>query len=277
MGDDEKDHRLVRTLSRTLRHYWLWGAVVLVGVTVFAQWPGTYAATSHSLLRGLCAQTPSHTFMLNGELLPFDARMTGIYGGLLMTVVWLAVRGRMFRSGDIPLPVMAFLALLVGVMAVDGFNSLFTDLQLAQVYPPTNIGRLVSGYGAGVALGVVLCWLVAASAWRISRPLPGVSSLRELMIPMAGLAIYGPIVVFGPDWMLLPVTAFLVVAAWLTTTLLMLVIVLLAFRYENQISSFRALHVPVAIAATMGVVAMLLLAGGRFWLERSLGISNAMM
>ena len=265
------------TLPQTLRHYWLWVAVVLVGLALFVQWPGNYASTSHSLLHGLCAQTPSHTFMLNGEPLPFDARMTGIYGGLLITVVGLAVRGRVFYSGDIPVPVMASLGLLVSVMAVDGFNSLFTDLGIGQVYPPTNVGRLVTGYGAGMALGVALCWLVAASAWRISRPLPGVATLRELAIPIVGLSIYGPLVVLGPDWMLLPVTACLVVSAWLTTTLLMLVIVLLAFRIEERISSIRALHVPVAIAALLGVVAMLVLAGGRFWLERTLGISHALM
>lgn len=265
------------TLPQILRHYWLWVAVVLMGLVVFTQVPGGYASTSHSLLHGLCAQTPSHTFTLNGEPLPFDARMTGIYGGLLITVLGLTIQGRMFHSGEIPRLVVACLGLLVAAMAVDGFNSLFTDLQVGQLYAPTNIGRLITGYGTGVALGVVLCWLVAASAWRMSRPVPGVSSLRELLLPMAGLAVYGPLVVLGPDWIHLPVTAFLVVSAWLTMTLIMLVIVLLAFRIEDQIRSIRALHVPVAISAMLGICAMLLLAGGRFWLERTLGISNVLM
>ena len=264
-------------LPHTLRHYWLWFAVALAGVTVFVQAPGGYASTSHSLLHGLCAQTPSHTFMLGGEPLPFDARMTGIYGGLLTTVLGLALRGRVFRSGDIPGTVRTFLGLLIAVMAVDGFNSLFTDLGIGQLYVPTNVGRLVSGYGAGMALGVGLCWLVAASTWRMSRPLPGVASLREFISPLAGLAIYVPVVILGPDWALLPVTAFLVVSAWLTMSLMMLVIVLLAFRIEDEITSIRALHVPVAISAMLGMCAMLLLAGGRFWLERTLGISNALM
>lgn len=264
-------------LPHSLRHYWLWVGIVAVGLVAFVQFPGEYTATSHSLLHGLCAQTPSHTFMLGGEPLPFDARMTGIYGGLLITVIALAVSGRVMCSGDIPRRVIWALGLLVGAMAVDGFNSLFTDLRIGQLYAPTNIGRLVTGYGTGMALGVVLCWLVAAAIWRIGRPVPAVRSIRNLIVPAAGIMIYGPLVVFGPGWMLLPVTALLVLSAWLTMTLLMLVIVLLAFRIEDRIGSVQSLHVPVAIAAMLGISAMLLLAGGRFWLERTLGISNALM
>lgn len=265
------------TLPQTARHYWLWIAVAAIGLGVFVLSPGGYTSTSHSLLHGLCAQTPSHTFMLDGEPLPFDARMTGIYGGLLVTVLVLAVRGRVFCSGDVPVPVMSVLGLLVGAMAVDGFNSLFTDLQIGQLYAPTNIGRLVTGYGTGIALGVALCWLVAASAWRMSKPEPGIRTLRGLLVPAGGLALYIPVVLLGPGWMLLPVTVVLVVSAWLTMTMLALVIVLLAFRIEEGIGSLRALHVPVAVSAMLGICAMLTLALGRFWLERTLGISNALM
>ncbi len=265
------------TFPDTLRHYWLWIAVLVVGLAVFVQAPGTYTSTSHSLLHGLCAQTPSHTFIINGEPLPFDARMTGIYGGLLITILALASRGRLFRSGDLPVPVITTLGLLVGAMAIDGFNSLFTDLQIGQLYAPTNILRLMTGYGTGMALGVALCWLVSTSAWRMSKPEPGMRSIRDLLPPLGGLALYAPVAALGPDWMLLPVTAFLVVSAWLTMTMLALVIVLLAFRIEDQIGSIRALHVPVAISALLGICAMLVLAGGRFWLERALGISNALM
>lgn len=263
--------------SRMIRDYWLWLLVVAVGTVAFIQSPGGYPSTSRALLHGLCAQTPSHTFTFDGVRLPFDARMTGIYGGLLITTMVLVARGRLFCSGDVPRAVIVALAILICGMAIDGINSLFTDLQIGHPYQPNNITRLVTGYGAGMSLAAALCWLVSASAWRMSRPEPAVRTTMDLAPSVAGFAIYGALILYGPDWLLLPLTMLLVLSAWLTMTLLMLVIVLFVFRIEDQIRSIRALHVPVAIAALLGICAMLTLAGGRFWLERTLGISNAMM
>ena len=263
--------------STTVREFWLWILVVTVGSLVFFQSPGGYSSTSRAILHGLCAQTPSHTFTFNGERLPFDARMTGIYGGLLITTIVLAARRRLFCSGDVPRPVIVGLAFLVGLMAVDGFNSLLSDLGIRHLYRPNNIARLITGYGAGIALAVALCWLVSASAWRMSRPVPGVKTIHDLGLPVAGIAMYGALILLGPGWLHGPLTVLLVVSAWLTMTLLMLVVVMLVFRIDDRIRSIRELHVPVAIAAILGICTMLLLAGGRYWLEQTLGISNAMM
>ena len=38
---------------------------------------------AHAFLHGICAQRPSHSLQVGDELLPFDARMTGIYTGFL--------------------------------------------------------------------------------------------------------------------------------------------------------------------------------------------------
>lgn len=263
--------------SSTIRDFWLWILVFVVGAVAFIQAPGQYTATSHSLLHGLCAQTPSHTFTFNGERLPFDARMTGIYGGLLITTVVIAARRCLFCSGDVPRPVLMTLGLLVGLMAIDGFNSLCTDLRVGQLYEPSNIGRLITGYGAGMSLGVALCWLVSASAWRMSRPVPAIGTVRDLAAPLAGLGVYAALIVTSSGWLLGPMTMLLVFSAWVTMTMLMLVIVMLVFRIDDRIRSVRSLHVPVAIAGLLGISAMLVLAGGRYWLERTLGISNALM
>lgn len=274
---DEKDNVRLKALSNRIRDFWLWILVVALGTVVFFQTPGGYSSTSHALLHGLCAQTPSHTFTFNGERLPFDARMTGIYGGLLITVAVLAIRRRLFCSGDVSRPVVTALGGLVVAMGIDGFNSLLTDLMIGQLYQPGNVARLITGYGAGIALAVALSWLVSASAWRMSRPVPPMSGASDLAASLAGLALYAVTVLFGPGWLHGPLTMFLVFSAWLTMTMLMLVLVMLVFRIEDQIRSAAALHVPVAIAALLGICAMLVLAGGRFWLERTLGISNAMM
>src|SRR4051794_37245567 len=59
---------------------------------VAAPWP--IAEKLYAVVHGLCAQRQSHSFALGGTYLPFDARMAGIYSGTLITVVFLAARGR---------------------------------------------------------------------------------------------------------------------------------------------------------------------------------------
>ncbi len=263
-------------LNDLIRRYWLWGAVAVVAIVAFLSAPGDYGATATAILHGLCAQTPSHTLHFGDRPLPFDARMTGIYGGLFVTIATLAGRGTLLRHGDPPPNIIAFLGVLVGAMAIDGTNSLMTDLGVWHPYMPTNAMRIATGYGAGVALGVALGWLLASSLWRMSSPDVAVGKLVDLRIPAVGLGVYGALLILRPEWLHLPVSLLLVASAWLTVSLLMLVIVLLVSRLDAGVRRFEQLHVPVAVAALLAISVMLALAGARFWVERTLGITNAM-
>jgi hypothetical protein len=136
--------------------------------------------------------------------------------------------------------------------------------------------RIATGYGAGVALGVALGWLLASSLWRMSSPDVAVGKLVDLRIPAVCLGVYGALLILRPEWLHLPVSLLLVASAWLTVSLLMLVIVLLVSRLDAGVRRFEQLHVPVAVAALLAISVMLALAGARFWVERTLGITNAM-
>jgi hypothetical protein len=59
--------------------------------------------------------------------------------------------------------------------------------------------------------------------------------------------------------------------------MLALVIVLLVFRLDSVIRRPHELHIPVATASMLALLIMIGLASLRFWMERTLGISNAMM
>jgi uncharacterized membrane protein len=273
-------HANLAVLNRAterIRAYWLWGAVLLIGAVAFFGSPAGYAATSHAVLHGLCAQTPSHTITMGGQLLPFDSRMTGIYGGFLFTLGTLLWRGRFFRYGNPPRRVIVALTGLMTLMAADGFNSFLTDLGLWHPWPPANALRVITGFGCGIALAVALSWLVASSVWNLGSRDAGVMSLRDLIVPVAWLAPFGLVLWTGPGWAHLPTTVFLVLSAWITVTLLVLVIILLTFRIDARILAGRQLHVPVAMAALLAISVMMGLAGARFWAEHWLGISNAMM
>ena len=99
-----------------------------MAILVFLALPWSVAHKAHLMLHGLCAQSPSHTYAFGGQLLPFDARMTGIYTGYLVTTLVLAVQGRRSFPGPHPRRESVILTLFGGAMAVIGFNSTLNDL-----------------------------------------------------------------------------------------------------------------------------------------------------
>jgi len=268
----ERRSTLVAPLASLVRTFWLWAAIVVAGALAFLAFPGAWGVKAHSVLHGLCAQTPSHTFTFGGNALPFDARMTGIYGGTIVTFAWLAIDRRLRFYGNPPRRVIVALATCVVAMGVDGVNSLLKDLGLWHPYPPENTLRLLTGFGTGVALAVILAWLLASSMWNFSRNKPVVRSFADLRGVAFGGMIFGAAVLSGWSPLFVPLSALLMASAWLTLSILMLVVVLLGLRIDERIRRMEDLHVPGAVAAALGLLAMLALAGGRYWLERVIGI-----
>jgi len=267
---------MTNTLVRSVRTYWLWYAILAAGMLAFAAAPGEFSAKSRTVLHGLCAQTPTHSFAFDGRLLPFDGRMTGIYAGSLFTLGYLLMRGRLLAWGNPPLRTVVVLAGFVVVMAVDGFNSLFLDLGLWHPYEPQNVLRLVTGFASGITLATVLAWLLGSSIYRVGRREAGIQSFWDLGWIWLAFLPYAAIVVGGPAWAYVPVSVLLMVSAWLTMALLALVVVVLAFQLDERVDRPARLHVPGAAAALLGLALMLALASGRMWLERTLGIPSTL-
>lgn len=247
--------------------------VALGLLVLFLALPGSVEDKAHALLHGLCAQRPSHSLGFGGRLLPFDARMTGIYGGFAVAAGYLLARGRL-RSFRLPGPsVLVVLAGFVGVMGVDGANSLLVDLGLASVYEPDNRLRLATGLTTGTALAVILCFLLATTLWRrndweratVERPRE-LLTISLLQVPVAAVLLSGA----GP--LHAPISLLLVAAATAVVAAMALVVVLLVGRIDRSFDRAADLQGWAAAALVLGVVAMGALAGGRFLLEWAVGV-----
>ncbi len=243
--------------------------VLLVAGFFLAPW--SLEQKAHAALHGLCAQRPSHSFAFDGRHLPFDGRMTGIYGGFLVASLYLAARGR-YRAFGLPRPLtMIALGALVASMAVDGVNSLLLDLRLWHPYEPRNAYRLLTGLGAGVALSAGVCYLLATTLWRSGRPTstvngpPEVGLLALLQAPLA-LAVMS-----GASWLFMPVTLLLLTGATLTVGGLMLVVVVLVSRREGTFVSPRQLEWSATVALLLAVAVMAGIAAARYLLEQVTG------
>lgn len=243
-------------------------AACIVGF-VAAPWP--LAEKAHAVLHGLCAQIPSHTIHMGANALPFDARMTGIYSGVAASMLAIGLRTRFRPSGLPAWPIVAMLALGGVAMAADGFNSLFLDLRYWHPYEPRNWLRVVTGAGAGFALGATLAYLIGASLWADFRN-EAVATWRDLAF---GIVLWAPFgLALWSGWgALYPIVAMLLVVTAVGTICTIAYLMLVLTRAtNNRHVSFADMNIEGAVGIVLGLFVVALLACGRFALEHWFGI-----
>ncbi len=260
-------------VARAFRAWPLVWLLVLSVATLFVViGHDTLASTSRSVLHGLCAQRPSHSFSVGGDLLPFDARMSGIYTGSIATWFVLALRRRLLAGGTPSVWVIAMLGSAVALLAFDGVNALLVDLGMWYPYEPHNVLRFFTGFGTGVALATLEVWLIGSSLWKLSHDRPPWDGLSELWwVPPTAVAALLLILSDRP-WVYPILTVLLLASAWITVSALTLVIVVSVARVERRIDSVHRLQGPVVIGAVAALAVIIGLAQLRFWLEATLGI-----
>lgn len=245
-------------------------AVGLLTAFLYAPWPFEHKA--RAFMHGLCAQRPSHSLRLGRHTLPFDARMTGIYGGFFVTSAYLLVRGR-YRAWRLPTrQTLVTLTLFVAVLGIDGTNALLLDLGLWHPYAPDNRYRIASGLLTGVSLGVGICFMLGTTLWRAGRanqaPVSGISevvAIAALQTPFALLALSGSSTLYVPMTLLLIVSATVVVASLVLVSAVLL-------RYgDRPFASPQQAQGAAAMALLIGVAVIGAMAAGRFLLERLTG------
>lgn len=251
--------------------HWGVGFVSLVTLSLlgFLVAPWSMQDKSLAVLHGLCAQRPSHSFWFGTVRLPFDARMTGIYGGVLVCHLYLLARRRL-RSGALPpMPIILTLALFVVAMAIDGFNSLAADLGLSVLYQPNNALRYLTGALTGTTLGVFLWFLAANILWRADGPArpPILRGWSELLTVLALAGGFGLVAGSGIGAFYEPVALALIVGAVLTLFVMALVVIQLGRHHETLASGLRDLAGPATAALAVAYLFLLVTGGGRFLLE----------
>ncbi|HET7036218.1 MAG TPA: DUF2085 domain-containing protein [Thermomicrobiaceae bacterium] len=258
------------SLARSRRAPWpaLLLALAAGSLAAFLAAPWPLEAKSMAVLHGLCSQHPAYSFWFDGRRLPFESRMTGIYGGCLCVQLTLLARGR-FRAARPPAPaLLAALALGIVAMGLDGLNSTLVDLDAPHLYAPSNGLRYLTGALCGAALAVFLWLLLGAVLWRPdARGERPAARWRDLALAAPPVALFGLAAASG--WA--PLYALLALALMLAAILVLFEFALPAvqlFRLrERGADSLSELAGPALAALLLSYGALLLLGGGRFALE----------
>src|SRR5438309_5688063 len=91
--------------------------------------------------------------------------MGGVFLGFLCATVLLAVLGRL-RAGQPPRGAVGLACwTLIALTALDGLNAFLFDGNLPHLYAPNSALRLLTGLGAGLAVGLMAVPVVASRVW----------------------------------------------------------------------------------------------------------------
>jgi uncharacterized membrane protein len=249
-------------------------AIVTTAIALFFALPWSLEGKALAILHGLCAQQPTHTFYFGDTRLPFDARMTGIYGGFAVTGITLALRGRWRAGGLPPLWVAVVCVAFIAAMAADGLNSTLRDLGVWYAYAPHNVLRLVTGLLTGTTLAIFLWFMIAQVGYHRSAraPRPAVHSIRDLAVISCAHLVFVLLVLSGWTYIWLPLTLTLIAAAITALTSLILAFVVLLTGRESAARTTSELLPAITFALIIALLVIGGLSGGRFVLEAWMGL-----
>ncbi len=163
--------------------------VALAALSIFAVWllgtPDGVLGKAAAVGYAICHQIAERTFPIDLEanlLMPLCARCTGIYLGVLLSVLTLVARRRL-RSYRFP-PVAISLVLIgfVALLGIDGVNSYLTFFPAYQpIYPPSNPLRLLTGLLTGIAAAHLIVPFFNSTLWAQPQPTRSLDGARDLL------------------------------------------------------------------------------------------------
>lgn len=235
-------------------------ALVFAVLLVFIAAPWPLPRKLLLAMGGVCALRPAHSYFADGVQLPLEARMTGIYGGFLLTlVVLLAFRRLGARRLGSPLAT-GILVLFFASMAFDGINSTFADLGLPHLYEPTNALRLLTGLLSGIAIAPFLVWLISlvATPRTAAARRPVVQSAWELAVPFAVNAVFAALVMSEHAALYYPIALVSVAGIAGVLAIVALLVILAIGGLDGRVTHLRQVVAPLSLAL---LIAFAVLAG----------------
>jgi uncharacterized membrane protein len=223
------------------------------------------------LLHGICAQRPLHSFVVDGQIVAFEARMMGIFVGFAVGVgaSWLTGGSRRIQlpSGGQAWLVGAFVAAL----GLDGLNATLFDYGGPALYVPRADLRYATGLLGGLGLAALSAPVMSLAFWRSTQTVPLFAGWRDLARALLVGAVLGLVAGSG----VVPATVGSIVAAlgvgvsfWLVNSYLWV----LCWDGQARASGWADLGWAVLAGLALTGAELVGLAMLRDWVEAAAGI-----
>ncbi|HEY9153431.1 MAG TPA: DUF2085 domain-containing protein [Anaerolineales bacterium] len=174
---EQKPASLLQTLTKWLVPL---AAIVALGVWIYIAPPGLMGKLD-AIGYAVCHRLPSHSLFIGAIQLPLCARCTGEFNAAAIALIFQGFisrkKSKMPNRGILAMLVLFFLA-----FGIDGVNSyigllkqsyasgLFTNIP--NFYTTTNVIRVFTGSGMGIAMASVLFPMYNQTIWRVPEDKP---------------------------------------------------------------------------------------------------------
>ena len=269
----EQSRIMTQPITLSSRKWAVAGLSILV-VLFFLLSPTSFALGKlDAVAYAICHRIPERSFFLAGRQLPFCARCSGTFLGVLLTLVTLVLAGRS-RTSRLPPPrVLIVLAGFVLLWVFDGINSYLTFYPGApHLYEPQNWLRLTTGTLNGLALGTLVFSIFNFSVWRAPRSQPVIRGWSELAGLVALAAMLTGLVLTGDDRLLYPLSLASALGVVVLLTSANTVVVLVASRSENTAHRWRDAAWPLLAALALSLTIIMGIGAGRAALTATLDL-----
>jgi uncharacterized membrane protein len=240
------------------------GGVFALIITAVLFFPGSFLSKLYYLSGAVCAQRPAHSNFFNGEQLPVETRMVGIFCGFALTwfVLWFVGRGRDIKLPPRPLAIV--FSVFVLVMVADGLNATFWDWGFVTLYEPQNWLRLITGTLSGIGMAALIMPIYNQVVWKQTYKRPSVRTWGELAgltFGIGGAIILTTISGWGGFFWILAVVSMAGLLAMLV--ILNLIVYYGFFRQNKQARDFYDLLIPFCLLLLFSLIELTIVASGR--------------
>jgi uncharacterized membrane protein len=186
----------------------------------------------HAVGYSVCHQIESHSLAFGDKILPLCARCTGMFLGTLISLVVFSRRNK--TSGSPSKGIIAILVVFALAFIVDGLNSMMGVFPvIPQLYPSSNLLRLVTGLMMGMVIANLLVVLWQQTWWKDSDSTPVLAGWKHFLLMVAANALTGLLVWFRIPFLYYPVAIFSTAAIVLLLSMIYSLIWIIIFKKEN--------------------------------------------
>jgi hypothetical protein len=199
--------------------------------------------------------------------------MGGIFLGFLCAALLLLFLGRL-RAAQPPGGALAVACwALIALTGLDGLNAFLADGNLPHLYSPNTALRLLTGLGAGLAVGLFAIPVVASVVWAAALPEASLEAFFELAAGLALAGLVGALVLAGVGVLLWPIALAMLLGVVVAFGVANLYVLTLSTGRTGQAVVFGDLQ--GVLLSSLGLVLLELgaLAFLRGWLATTFGFS----
>ncbi len=197
--------------------------------------------------------------------MPIDARNTGIYTAVFVTIAMLWLTGRRKAALFVSPPIGVVLMACVLAMIFDGFNSVAETHHFHTFYADSNNLRVVTGTLAGTALTILTLPLFNLLVWRDPEPIAIAEDFGEL----AGYIVAACVIIMtltrAPASLYYPMSILSIAGLLITVSFVNACIGIVVLRRRNQVDTLKEFVVPALAGLVVTCFECVAIA---YWLTR---------